>query len=195
MEQRQWKEHNDIAGAQNLQPSAPLARLFESLPDTRRFYAADLGCGAGTDTLAMLQRGWNVLAIDKDAESAGRLKGWKSDKLKVNVQSFEKLNLPPLDLVNASMALPFCEPAYFHHCWETICSSLSPQKGYFCGHFFGPNDSWATRSGMTFLHRDTLMTLFKDFTIRWFDETEQDGKTLAGSSKHWHLFSIVARKL
>lgn len=77
-----------------------------------------------------------------------------------------------MDLVNASFALPFCAPEMFDDLWQRLCESLA-EDGWFSGHFFGPNDDWASR-GLT-IHR-------------------RDGKTAVGTLKHWHLFEVVARR-
>jgi len=195
MEEERWRKHNDLAKEQQWQPSAPLAQLFGFLPHGNSLAAADLGCGSGTDTLAMLARGWEVLAIDQDEQAIDNLKRQNKQGLEVKVLEFEKLALPELDVVNASMALPFCDPAYFRQCWQTIEQALDTRKGYFSGHFFGTLDSWADRTGMTFLTWTELMRLFSGYKLIWIDEIEKDGKTLNGGTKHWHLFSVVAQKL
>lgn len=195
IEEERWRKHNDLAKEQQLQPAAPLAQLLKFLPEGETLSAADLGCGSGTDTLAMLARGWEVLAIDQNEQAIDNLKQQNRPGLEVKVQQFERLWLPELDIVNASMALPFCDPAYFGQCWETIERALATNKGYFSGHFFGTLDSWADRTGMTFITWTELMRLFKDFKLIWIDEIEKDGKTLNGGTKHWHLFSVVAQKL
>ena len=194
-QQARWSEHNNFAKEKKLQPAAPLACLLAIIPEGGELVAADLGCGSGADTFALLARGWHVLAIDQDEKAIASLEQQNEKRLATAVQQFEKLNLPPLDFVNASMALPFCDPAYFGQCWQTIEHALASKKGYFSGHFFGHLDSWANRTGMTFLTRTELMGLFKDFNIIWLDEIEKDGKTLTGVTKHWHLFSVVAQKL
>jgi len=38
------------------------------------FEAVDLGCGSGIDTLAMLDRGWSVTAIDAEEEAIRRVR-------------------------------------------------------------------------------------------------------------------------
>ncbi|UBM58609.1 hypothetical protein LAG90_17560 [Marinilongibacter aquaticus] len=188
-----WRVHNDFARGQGLQPSAPLARAFDFLSKGLNLKAADLGCGAGIDALAMHAKGWEVLAMDRDAQAVSRLQSIGLEGLEARVGQFERLLLPPLDLINASMALPFCAPDYFSGCWHAVVDSLANQKGYFCGHFFGVNDSWSTREYMNFVDRDILHSMFRDFDILWIDETEKDGKTLDGTNKHWHLFSVFAR--
>jgi len=196
MQQPSWKHHNQQQSKTNLPTSAPLSKAFEYIGqrDTS-FYAADLGCGSGIDTTAMLDKGWNVLAIDKDVPSLEILKGVaNSVLLETDIQSFEELKLPQLDLINASMALPFCNPQHFSSCWAEILQSLKPQ-GLFCGHFFGPNDSWVGRPSMTFLSKENLLNILEGFEILWLDEKEKEGKTISGMIKNWHVFSLVARKI
>ena len=69
------------------------------------------------------------------------------------------------------------------------------QTGYFVGNFFGLNDSWkGTRESMTFLSKQQVLDLFKNFKIISFMELEEDGVTGLGNEKHWHIFGVTARK-
>jgi SAM-dependent methyltransferase len=102
--------------------------------------ALDLGCGCGRDTVALLQRGWYVQAIDAEAEGLIRLLQ-RTDidltRLSIQVTPFEAFQFPEnLDLINASFSLPFCHPQYFGQFWQKLLNSLRP-GGRFCGHFFG----------------------------------------------------------
>lgn len=47
---------------------------------------------------------------------------------------------------------------------------------------------------MTFHTRAQVETLLRPLAIEHLDETEEDGTTLEGTLKHWHLFHIIARK-
>ena len=47
---------------------------------------------------------------------------------------------------------------------------------------------------MTFLSKEQVIDLFKDFDIIEFHENEIDGKTGLGNIKHWHTFDIIAKK-
>lgn len=47
---------------------------------------------------------------------------------------------------------------------------------------------------MTFLSKEKVLNLFKNFEIIEFHENEKDGKTALGITKHWHTFDIIARK-
>ena len=67
--------------------------------------------------------------------------------------------------------------------------------GYFVGNFFGLKDSWCSiKKDLTFLSKEQILDLFKDFGIIDFKENEYDGKTALGITKHWHTIDIIARK-
>ena len=166
--------------------------------DPRERFAIDLGCGAGRDTRELLRRGWKVLAIDNQPTAIRCIRSNVPTKyrprLKTRVASFERTSLPQCDLVNASYSLPFCPPEHFGSLWRKIVTSIRP-SGRFSGHFFGVNDEWASLSDMTFHSRKQVKALLRHFKIESFHEKEREGKTSSGRRKHWHVFSVVARKL
>lgn len=190
-----FQNHHKLADAMGLNPAQTLKKgleVFKAIKNEKR--AADLGCGTGTDTLYLLNEGWQVCAIDKESAALEKIEArWPFPSLTVSQQTFEEMSLPQTDLINASFALPFCLPAHFNNCWLQVVNSLST-GGIFCGHFFGERDSWSVRKDMTFHSTDELNVLFKDFEIKWQFETEKDGQTLGGESKHWHVHHIVACK-
>ena len=166
------------------------------LKSSERF-AVDLGCGAGRDTLALLRHGWKVLAIDNQPTAIRCIRANVPAKyrqqLRTRVASFEGTRLPQCDLVNASYSLPFCSPERFGFLWRQIEKSIRP-GGRFSGHFFGVNDEWAILSDMTFHSRKQVKFLLRHFKIESFREREWEGTTSSGRKKHWHVFSVVARR-
>ncbi|PWK77244.1 methyltransferase family protein [Mucilaginibacter oryzae] len=183
-----FRNHHAAVSGKVLPPSQTLLEGLKHF--TAPAAAIDLGCGAGTDALHLASQGWKVLAIDADQSV---LESIEADAVITQCQRFESLVLPPVQLVNASFALPFCNSAHFSSCWLTICEALTP-NGLFCGHFFGIRDSWATRADMTIHTVEQLKHLFAGFELLWQTETEKDGRTLGGAAKHWHVHHIVARK-
>ena len=86
--------------------------------------AIDLGCGDGTETAVLLERGWNVLAIDGEPAAIQHLLAKVPDEARARLQTqvarFEEIRLPSTDLVHASFSLPFCPPEHFEHFWANI---------------------------------------------------------------------------
>ena len=166
----------------------------ETSPSSR--LAIDLGCGDGTETIALLARGWNVLAVDGEPAAIHRLLKKLPENghphLQTQIMKFQELSLPPADLIHASFSLPFCPPEYFDAFWNKIVSAIKP-GGRFAGQFFGVNDSWSTKPDMTFRTAGQLRAMLERFEVESFVELEEDGQAASGP-KHWHLFTVIARK-
>lgn len=160
--------------------------------------AIDLGCGAGRDTIYLIEHKWNVLSIDSaDVENTIRnqLDADKQDKLTFQIQKFEDLHLPKCDLIISNNALPFCNKEYFYNMWQEICNSIN-LNGFFVGNFFGLKDEWNTPTNTkTFLSKEKVIELFKNFDILEFEEIEEDNPTALGKMKHWNTFEVVAKKI
>ena len=162
--------------------------------DARR--AIDLGCGDGTETLALLQHGWTVLAIDSEPAAIARVRSKVpaeyESRLETRVASFGGLDLPPADLVYAGFSLPFCPPAAFDRLWSNIAASLRP-GARFAGQLFGNRDSWFGSPGMTFHTSEQVAgLLIHAFEVESLQEDENDRPAFSGP-KHWHVFHILAR--
>ncbi|MDD7884486.1 bifunctional 2-polyprenyl-6-hydroxyphenol methylase/3-demethylubiquinol 3-O-methyltransferase UbiG [Flavivirga sp. 57AJ16] len=196
-----WKAHYDKINKEKHPPANTLSQTLNIISNkgsSKEFKAIDLGCGNGVDTFALLEKGFDVLAIDKDPNSFQHLqKGISSnlpERLNFQNSSFESLGeLPSADLVNASFSLPFCHPHQFERLWLNIISCIN-SEGFFCGHFFGPKDSWSSNSDMTFHNLEAVKKLFEGFELLYFEETSKNGKTLSGKEKFWHVFHVVAKK-
>lgn len=90
--------------------------------------------------------------------------------------------------------MPFCNKNLFNEFWNKITDSILP-NGYFVGTFFGVNDEWKnTKADMVFLEKSQVLDLFKEFEIIEFEEIEKEAKTGLGEMKHWHIFSVIAKK-
>lgn len=95
--------------------------------------AIDIGCGAGNDTIYLIQNNWNVLAIDGiDVANSiiEKLNDKERSKFTFQVQKFEELKLPNCDLIVSNNALSFCNKEYFYIMWKKICNSIK-SNGFF----------------------------------------------------------------
>lgn len=137
--------------------------------------AVDLGCGDGTETLALLAGGWTVVAVDSAPEGIARLRA-----------------SVPASAAGRLTTLPFCHPSDFGEAWRRSAGAVR-LGGVFAAHFFGPRDTWAGTSEMTFHTRDEVEALFHGLEIERLDEQEVDGQAFSGP-KHWHVFHVIARR-
>jgi len=155
--------------------------------------AVDLGCGAGIDTVAMLDRGWTVFAIDAEPEAIERLRSRAGARagLDARVMPMEEVLLPATDLVWASYSLFFCDPGRFPEVWRRIGAAIRP-GGRFAGELLGDRDTWAAREDGTAMSRREAESLFAGWAVERFDEEENDGEAFDGP-KHWHYFHVVAQ--
>ena len=145
--------------------------------------AVDIAAGEGRDTLELLKRGWKVVATDGHPDAFSYLwprvpEGWKLRLTTVQV-NFADMEVLPCDLVNASFALPFCEPGNFLRLWDRIVTAIRP-GGRFAGQFFGKRDSWASISNRTHHSREEMLKLLQSFDIEMISEEERDDAPRCG---------------
>lgn len=183
--------------AQSGRPPRPLLlAAIDRFGATTGLQAIDLGCGEGTDTLALLRQGWRVLAIDEQPEAIARLTAQipadLRERLQTQTVAFEAVSLPPADLIYAGFSLPFCRPTHFAMLWDKVVSALPP-GGRFAGQIFGDRDSWADDPNMTFSTITATEELLRPFGLESFTEIDEDGQAVTGP-KHWHYFEVIGRK-
>lgn len=171
--------------------------LFEGEgPSVEPRLAVDLGAGEGRDTAELLRRGWRVEAIDAHPESVSRIRARPdlvgTERLATTVGTFEECFIPRCSLVNASYALPFCEPSLFEGVWRKIRGAVVPW-GRFAGQFFGDRDTWASIPGRTHVTEARARALLEGWVVEHFEVEESDKPDASGRPKHWHIFHIVAR--
>ena len=182
---------------QGRSPRQLLLDALEKFPEQASLQAIDLGCGDGTESAVLLSRGWHVLAVDAEPAAIQHLLAKVPEAEQVNLQTqvakFEEITLPNADLVHASLSLPFCHPDHFPALWQKITRVIKP-GGRFAGHFFGVHDSWANKEHMTFHTEAQVRALLENFEIESFHEMDEDGPAASGP-EHWHVFTVIARKI
>jgi len=174
----------------------PRARLLQVLGSFEHpGEAVDLGCGAGIDTLAMLERGWRVFATDAEDEAIQRTRDRVPPELEPRLRTLltpmEEVDLPTVDLVCASFSLFFCDPARFGDVWSRIGRAVVP-GGRFAGELLGDRDTWAPDEDKSSFSEAQARALFEGWTLERFEEEENDGDACDGP-KHWHVFHAVAK--
>lgn len=179
-------------------PYRPLLETAVAADDSGCKVAIDCGCGTGNDTGYLLDQGYEVHAFDQQADAIQicqrRFGG--NPQLQLSEASFEQFQYPSAGMIAANSSLFFCAEDLFEHCWNEIRSALVSQ-GIFCGDFLGTDDSWEPMPGrpLTRLHQTEVEALFDGFEILRCYERNEPGKTAIGNIKHWHTFTVLARKL
>jgi SAM-dependent methyltransferase len=158
--------------------------------------AVDLGCGAGRDSRELLRRGWRVIAVDRTPEGIATLldltPAVDRPRLETHVADLAQFEIPPCDLVNASLILPFLPADAYATTWQRIRAALGP-GGRFSGMLFGDRDQAATEEpDMTCPSPALIRAHLADFEIERWDEKEEDGQTALGEPHHFHLIEVVA---
>jgi tellurite methyltransferase len=194
-----WKDY--LRATSTRGPRPLLERALAEHSGAR--HALDLGCGAGGDTLSLLQDGFRVLAVDaledalvhtrRRAEAAGL-----AANLETRRARFEDLELEAaaFQLIVASFSLPFCAPEAFDRLWSEIGAALVP-GGVFAGQFFGDRDEWVgdpDHPSQVFLSRAELERLLAGYELLDLEEVEERRTTALGGEKDWHFFHVMARK-
>jgi len=181
-------------------PRELLTRFFQQLEwegtTKKGRKAVELGCGAGTDSLELVRRGWRVLATDQQPEAVEFLSRRVPPRLRGSITllsaPMEEIPLPRADLIYASFSLPFCPRRAFPRVWENIRRALLP-GGHFVGQLFGNRDEWMGERPLNFHTLRQVRTLTAGYKVDLLRESEEEGMSFSGR-KHWHLFDLILEK-
>jgi trans-aconitate methyltransferase len=157
--------------------------------------ALDLGCGDGTETLALLEAGWTVHAVDSSPEGIERTTGLASahaDRLTTHLVRLEDFSPPAVDLLYSGWTLPFCHPDHFDALWARLRAALNP-GGLLAVNLFGVRDDWTNEADMTFRTLQEAHDMAEGLTDLVLVESEEDGQSFVGP-KHWHELEISGRR-
>jgi len=191
-----WPEYFEKIKGRPIRPL--LKKALEIVPPDYPKIAIDLGCGIGTDTFHLLTNGWTVSAIEKEVDGINHLKSQLSpefeSKLSIQAVAFEALReLPKASLVYASLSLPFCRSECFPQFWKVIEYSFD-DRCIFAANFFGFEDDWVLQEKCAGHSEQDIRDLLKDFETLEIHEKKEPGVTALGVEKHWHVFSVLAKR-
>jgi tellurite methyltransferase len=184
-------------------PSKPLVLALKLLKqeDIQTGHAVDLGAGSGKDTLYLLRNHWQVLALDYSPKAISiileRAKQAKLSSPATQISDFNTMQLPDnIDLINANLSLPFTNPEDFDAVWENVESHIRV-GGQFSGNFFGTKDQFSNidNQQMTFITKQKLLEMFKDFKIESLTSREGNYSQANGKIKYWQIWDVVAKKI
>lgn len=179
-------------------PAWPLVIEAAALAPGRR--ALDLGAGGGRDSRYLLGEAFHVTAVDASPDAGQILAGLPHQgRLQVVVSRFEDFGFESYDLINAAFSLPFTPPEAFDRVFTSLRGALAAD-GIFCGQLFGTEDTWNQPGRslpgvrLTFHTRAQVERLLAGMEVLRLDERQEDGETALGEKKHWHVFTILARR-
>ncbi len=184
---------DDVAGA-----SEGFATPGTGSPPQPAHFAVDLGSGAGRDARELLRAGWRVLAIDREIAARNALEAAVEPGLRTNldivIENLATAAIPPCDLVNASLSLPYLAPTDFQGVWPRIVAALRP-GARFAAMLFGDHDESASDPEMTCLPPEEIRAALSGFEIEHWSVEEDDRPTALGDPHHFHLVEFVARRI
>lgn len=192
-EQIEKKRKSYAELSREMPPSADVIKAVDFVQEKNM--ALDFGAGSLRNSRYLLDQGFKVTAVDRDPLMLKIATELTNPKLETHVTNFLDFNFPKdeYDLIVAKNTLPFEIPERFPELWERLKSSLKP-NGIFVGSFFGPHDTWATtHPDMTFLSREEVEGLLKDFETLKIKEWQEDETDIQGNLKHWHVTDTIAR--
>jgi trans-aconitate methyltransferase len=179
-------------------PPRPLYQRAVGLFD-RPGTAVDLGCGAGNETLDLLEHGWSVHAVDSSEAAiqtvttrAAALIAGTRPGLTTELADLWMATPPASNFVYAGFSLFFVPPSEYAEAWARVVAAVAPE-GRFAGNFLGPRDSWAELPEISAHTESAVRELFRGWRLEHFHEVDEDGKSFGGP-KHWHLYEVIATK-
>jgi hypothetical protein len=115
------------------------------------------------------------------------------ERLQTQLSGLAEFEIPPCDLVNANLILPFLPSDAYDTVWERISVAL-PEGGRFSGMLFGDKDEAADDPEVTCPTPQVIRGYLDGFEVEYWTEKEEDGETALGEPHHFHLIEVVAMR-
>jgi len=183
-----WREYFASMLAMPLHPL--YAQIDPYLPKHGK--ALELGAGVGHGVLHLLKKGLDVTAVDAEPEAA-RILSERAPQATIIESRFKDKDLPSAtyDVVVAGFSLFFLTQQELSEFWPRLLASMK-SGAIFAGEFLGLNDDWA-KEGYLGHPEPEIRRMLSSFEILHWQEDERGGKTSQGTTKHWHVYHVVAR--
>jgi hypothetical protein len=157
----------------------------------------DIGAGYLNETIYLLEKGYNVTALDRNP-LPGVLVPKVTSNLTYLKQDFHTYPYPPYhyNLIISLFSLSFTEPAVFGKFFTRVIDATA-RHGVFVGNIFSKNDDWNNHSlpGITFLTKKEVEKFFSpEFEMIECRDREWDGPQYDGVIKHWHTVDFIAKR-
>jgi cyclopropane fatty-acyl-phospholipid synthase-like methyltransferase len=194
-----WKKYYALAEGK-LPAKILRTTLDKYCPETGE--ALDVGAGHLVESMFLLEKGFNVTAIDNDPASAELAVKIKNSRFNFIQDTIQHVNISKehFTLVCALNILSHIPPEDFDFVLNKIQSAIKT-GGVFYGNFLGSKDGWNnSKSTKTFLDINRVKDSFKDFDILYIGEREFEDTfgwaQIKGldSTKHWHIITLITRK-
>jgi hypothetical protein len=139
-----------------------------------------------------------VVAIDREPAAIATLESAAAAHLGAGlvtrVADLAAVEVPPCDLVNASLSLPFLPSDAFWATWQRILDAL-PVGARCAAMLFGDRDESASDPSMTCPPPAAVRASLGTFDIEHWDEREEDARTALDEPHHFHTIELVARRV
>jgi hypothetical protein len=191
-----WTDYYRMTDGRSVRPLFAKGMAAVAAAGLKPGAAVEIGFGDGTESVALLQEGWHVTAIDPSPAAVdflrGKMPATAGDRLEIVTVGAETAAIPPFDFLYAGYALSFIHPSRFPAVWATIRERMR-LAGIIAVNVFGVHDTWADDPDMTFIDLPRARALVDGLEVIALDEEDADGPSGSGP-KHWHVFDLVARR-